>query len=196
MLYRVRIINVHIAIPIYIASVKTTSIPLFIRSKIISILSLYVGGSITGGSVKNSTNTLALKEELSSINKELGEIEVDIKKLANEFNELNSNEAKKNAKLNEVQKNIIELKEKISQKELALSDLKKQSQLKHQELVGTENVKNNTLDVELNNILEEYYKLNTPDTHEEDPEPDIIDFDEGIISRIINGAMGNNRIIR
>lgn len=34
-LYKVRIINVHTAIAMYIASVNTTSIPLFITSKII-----------------------------------------------------------------------------------------------------------------------------------------------------------------
>ena len=122
---------------------------------------LYVGGSITGGSIKNATNTLALKEELSSITKELDDLNIDVKKLANEFNELNNEESNKNTKLNDIQKNIIELREKLSQKEIVLSDLKKQSELKHQELVGTENVKNNTVDDELNNILEEYYKLNT-----------------------------------
>ena len=133
------------------------------KYKIVSLSGevLYVGGSITGGSVKNSTNTLALKEELNSVTKELDELNIDVKKLAGEFNELVSEENNKNNNLNDIQKDIIELREKISQKEIVLSDLKKQAELKHQELLGTENVKNNTLDDELNNILEEYYKLDT-----------------------------------
>ena len=133
------------------------------KYKIVSLTGevLYVGGSITGGSVKNSTNTLALKEELSSITKELEDLEKDIKILAGDFSKLVNEENEKNEKQNLIQKNIIELREKISQKEIVLSDLKKQSDIKHQELIGTENVKNNTLDDELNNILEEYYKLST-----------------------------------
>ena len=133
------------------------------KYKIVSLTGevLYVGGSITGGSIKNATNVLALKEELSSINNELEVLNNDVKKLANEFNELIDNENIKNNKINDYQKEIIELKEIIFQKEQSLMDLKKQSESKHQELVGTENVKNNTLDDELNDILEEYYKKNT-----------------------------------
>ena len=133
------------------------------KYKIVSLTGevLYVGGSITGGSVKNSTNTLALKEELSSITKELDDLEKDIKKIAGDFSKLVNEENEKNEKQNSIQKNIIELREKISQKEIVLSDLKKQCDIKHQELIGTENVKNNTLDDELNNILEEYYKVST-----------------------------------
>lgn len=130
------------------------------KYKIVSITGevLYVGGSITGGSIKNSTNILALKEELSNVTSELIDIEKNIKKFASEFNDLVSKESIKNSELNEIQKNIFELKETISQKDVVLTDLKKQRELKHQELIGTENLKNNTLDDELNNILEEYYK--------------------------------------
>ena len=122
---------------------------------------LYVGGSITGGSIKNTTNILALKEELSSINNELDNLNVDVKNLAKEFNDLVIEENEKNIEVNSIQKEIIEFKETIDRKELSLNDLKKQLNNKQQELKGTENVKNNTLDDELNSILEEYYKKNT-----------------------------------
>ena len=166
------------------------------KYKIVSLTGevLYVGGSITGGSVKNSTNTLALKEELNSITKELDELEQEIKKSANEFSTLVNEESKKNEKLNEVQKSIIELKEKISQKEIILVDLKKQSDSKHQELIGTENVKNNTLDDELNNILEEYYKLNTDKELLESSIKELKD-KIGNISEEITAIEDNNRQI-
>lgn len=166
------------------------------KYKIVSLTGevLYVGGSITGGSVKNSTNTLALKEEYNSINKELTELENELKKLASEFSELVSKENTKNNKLNDIQKEIIELREKISQKDIVLSDLKKQSEAKHQELIGTENVKNNTLDDELNTILEEYYKLNTDKELQEHSIKELKDKISKINDEIISIENNNRQI--
>lgn len=133
------------------------------KYKIVSLTGevLYVGGSITGGSIKNSTNVLALKEELSSITLELDNLNNEVKNLAKEFSDLTISEKEKDDEVVAIQKDIIELKEIKNTKEISLNDLKKQLEAKQQELKGTENVKNNTLDEELNNILDEYYKMTT-----------------------------------
>ena len=121
----------------------------------------YVGGALTGGSVKNSTNVLALKEELSALNKGMQNLNSEVKELAKEFSELNDIESKKSDKAKELQFEIINLKETLERKNITLSELKKEYNLKHNELVGTQNVKNNTLDKELDSILDEYYKKET-----------------------------------
>ena len=121
---------------------------------------LYVGGSITGGSIKNSTNVLALKDELSMLNKEMDILSTDVKSLAKEFNELLTTEQNKNEESKSIQTNIIESRELLERKNITLNDLKKQYNIKHQELLGTQNVKNNTLDDEMNQLLEDYYSKN------------------------------------
>ncbi len=133
------------------------------KYKIVSLTGevIYVGGSITGGSIKNSTNILAIKEELSSLNKEMNELNSEVKQLAKDFNELVIEEKNKNEKIYELQSSIIELKENINRKEITYNDLKKQYNLKIQELEGTKNVKNNTLDDEMTKLLDNYYKKTT-----------------------------------
>ncbi|MBR1416652.1 MAG: AAA family ATPase [Bacilli bacterium] len=122
---------------------------------------LYVGGSITGGSIKGTTNILAIKEELSSLKKEMDSLNTEVKDLAKKFVELTSEENNKNEKSHSIQSEIINLREIIDRKNITLSDLKKQYNVKHEELLGTQNVKNNTLDNEMNLLLEEFYQKNT-----------------------------------
>jgi len=133
------------------------------RYRIVSLSGevLYVGGSITGGSLKNTTNILSLKEKLSSNKKELENLNTEVKTLAKDFSELVQEESNKNNNLRDIQVEIFNLKEVIERKNTSLTDLNKQKNIKHQELVGTLNVKDNKIDNELNDILEEYYKLNT-----------------------------------
>lgn len=119
---------------------------------------LFVGGALTGGSLKNTSNILALKEELASSNKMLDELNSEVKKLAKDYSKLVINEKDLNDKSYNLQNEIIILKETLERKNISLSDLRKQYNLKHQELIGTQNIKNNTLDEEINSILEEYYK--------------------------------------
>ena len=119
---------------------------------------LFVGGALTGGSLKKQTNSLALKEELSSLNKMLEELNTEVKKLASDYAALVNEEQDKNDKTYKLQSEIIALREVIERKNITLSDLKKQYNVKHNELVGTQNVKDNTLDKELNELLEKFYQ--------------------------------------
>ena len=118
----------------------------------------HIGGAITGGSVKTPTNVLTLKEELSSLNKELDNLNNEVKELASDFNNLVLQEQEKEEEKNKLQSEIIILKEQISNKNTTLLDYKKQYNIKHQELEGTKNLQNNTLDDELNKSLEDFYK--------------------------------------
>ena len=118
---------------------------------------LFVGGALTGGSLKKSTNSLALKEELSNLNKTLEELTEEVKKLGNEYSILVNEEQEKNSESYKLQSEIITLKETLERKNITLSDLRKQYNIKHNELIGTQNVKDNTLDKELNELLEKLY---------------------------------------
>jgi chromosome segregation protein len=119
---------------------------------------LFVGCALTGGSLKKQTNSLALKEELSSLNKMLEELNTEVKKLASDYAALVNEEQDKNDKTYKLQSEIIALREVIERKNITLSDLKKQYNVKHNELIGTQNVKDNTLDKELNELLEKFYQ--------------------------------------
>ena len=85
------------------------------------------------------------------------------KKLA----ELNKQSDEKTLHINDIIEEISKynyelssLKEDINRKSITLKDLEERYEIKHEELLGAQNVKDNSLDKELNDILENYYQKN------------------------------------
>ena len=119
---------------------------------------LYVGGAITGGSIKDNQNVLLLKEQLSKLNKSLEALEKEVKEYAKEFSELLKDEKTNNETLHSIQEEIFNNNEVLNRKNIMLNDLKREYNAKHQELISTDNLVNNKIDDELNSILDSFYK--------------------------------------
>ena len=150
---------------------------------------IYPGGAITGGILKKDDSLLKQKQELLKLNEELKTLNNESQNKAKEFsNNLTMlNEAQE--ELSKLQNEIIILNENINQKEINLNDLKKNYKTKELELNGTTNLKENKLDDEIKNILEEYYNVSSSKElleqelkkvkkHKEDIELEINDFEE------------------
>lgn len=123
------------------------------RYKIVSLdgAVLFAGGSVAGGSDKQSFNykneLKKLERELSNENKNLIETNRNFKKLAEEYN--------KNDELHELlQKKNILLNESISNKDKSISEIEYNLENKILEIKGINNVSNNKLEDELINLIE------------------------------------------
>lgn len=118
---------------------------------------LFAGGAITGGTSKGINGLINQKYELDNLNNELklkkeqlDELDVLLKE-----NENNYRKAILNYENNE--REIMVLQEKLSQKNEYFKELSNNFITKKNELDGTVNVQGNSLDEELDKILEEYY---------------------------------------
>lgn len=119
---------------------------------------LYSGGAITGGVNKSNNSLLNQKYELDNLEADLNikkdnlsTLEYSLEHLQEELNN-SSNE------LEASEREIILLKEQLVLKNNNYKDLEQKINSKENELVGTQNVMGNTLDKELDEILNEFYK--------------------------------------
>ena len=119
---------------------------------------LYSGGAITGGTGKNN-GPINQKFELENLNKEYQEkqkkahfTEEKLSKIETELNKLSLT-------LETNQKEVILLTEEYNLKESNLNNLKTKLDNKTNEYSGTENLKNGSIEEELDNILKEYYDI-------------------------------------
>ncbi len=122
---------------------------------------LHTGGAITGGFNKINNSIILDKYELENSK---GELEYTIKKQA----DLNENLKKQEEELdiiNETIKNINNTKNdvnnKLEVKSKYLNNLEKQLQDVLNEIEGNNNMLSNSIDNELDNILNKYYELNS-----------------------------------
>ena len=118
---------------------------------------LFAGGAITGGTLKPNSSLLnqrfeieRLDDEIQEKSKKLMNLELDLNKIEEEYSnvclEMDTNE-----------RSIIGLNEQLKQKKDYLNTLTVNYKTKEEELNGTENVSNKSLDKELDNILKQYY---------------------------------------
>lgn len=119
---------------------------------------LYAGGAITGGTIKKDNSLLKLKQDALKLTEQIDIISVEVKRHAKELNNILTEEKEKNELVRNQMTDIIDLTEKINRKNISLMDLKKNFNSKQQELDSTNNVKNNDIDKEINELLEDYYK--------------------------------------
>ena len=119
---------------------------------------LYAGGAVTGGTNKNNNGILNQKYELDKLKKEVNDKKSELERLEEDLTKLNKECDELSINLETNQRDVILLTEQVNLKDVSLNDLNRTLSAKQNELEGTKNVKDNTLDKELENILEEYYK--------------------------------------
>ena len=117
-----------------------------------------VGGALTGGTLKNNNGLINQKKELEMFQNDLAAKSSRLKMLEIEMNNLEQKyrEALINYENNE--REILLLNEKKKQKKEYLETVLANLNVKQAELDGTLNVSNNSLDKELDEILNNYYQ--------------------------------------
>lgn len=122
---------------------------------------LHTGGSITGGSIKQSNSIILERLELESKKNELDNILLDKINIENNIKDLENILNKEEENLIELNKQQNDIKNKLNIKNNTLKDLNINKDNIINEINGNENIINNNIDQELENILNSYYKLNS-----------------------------------
>ena len=116
-----------------------------------------VGGSLTGGNIK-IRNVILDKYELESKLKENNNVIEKIKNIENEINELDASLQAIDDKLYLINKDKVDISNNINSKRLQLNNLNDKLDKIRNELVGTNNIINNTLSEEEEQIINKYYE--------------------------------------
>lgn len=120
----------------------------------------YAGGSISGGAKKNSNSILKDRYELTKLETNKVNLETNIRVIDTKINTLNQEQEEIKNKKNKVNNEYIELKETINRKNISLTELQSNYKDKENTIKNNEAILNNTVDIELDNILKSYYELN------------------------------------
>ncbi len=120
----------------------------------------YAGGSISGGAKKNSNSILKDRYELTKLETNKVNLETSIRVIETKINSLNQEQEEMILKKNKLNNEYIELKEIINRKNISLSELQNNYKDKETTIKNNEAILNNTVDIELDNILKSYYELN------------------------------------
>ena len=125
----------------------------------------YAGGAMTGGTSKSNGGLLKEKYELENLKKSLNEKNTILQNLETNLSSINLEIEESSSFIESQNRNIILLTEQLNLKNNNLSNLKNIYNDKNSELSGTQNKAENTLDKELETILNNYYaKINEKDT--------------------------------
>ena len=130
------------------------------RYKIVTIDGelLHVGGSITGGKDFKRNNAITDKYELEKSIKELSKITEEIESLENKINDSDYNFKAIEDKVYLVNKDRMNLKEYINVRNNSLLDEKNKLDSISKEKSGINNILDNSLSIEEEKILKEYYE--------------------------------------
>ena len=120
----------------------------------------YAGGSISGGAKKNGNSILKDRYELTKLETNKVNLETSIRVIETKINSLNQEQEEMILKKNKLNNEYIELKETINRKNISLSELQNNYKDKETTIKNNEAILNNTVDIELDNILKSYYELN------------------------------------
>lgn len=120
----------------------------------------YAGGSISGGAKKNSNSILKDRYELTKLETNKVNLETSIRVIDTKINTLNQEQEEIKNKKSKVNNEYIELKETINRKNISLAELQSNYKDKENTIKNNEAILNNTVDIELDNILKSYYELN------------------------------------
>ncbi len=120
----------------------------------------YAGGSISGGAKKNGNSILKDRYELTKLETNKVNLETSIRVIEAKINSLNQEQEEIKNKKNKINNEYIELKETINRKNISLSELRSNYKDKENTIKNNEAILNNTVDIELDNILKTYYDLN------------------------------------
>ena len=127
------------------------------RYKIVSLDGevLYVGGSVTGGSLKSSNNAFNDRIKLNELEENLELQKLKLENLNQEYKEFNDNFTSLEQKSNELSKNLINLNEILNTRTNKVRAIEDQLAKKELEIKGNEEIGTNKLDQKLVSILEE-----------------------------------------
>ena len=118
----------------------------------------YAGGAITGGTSKNTNGVMNQKYELEELKKQMNNKKNDLTKLEDNLSKINVELEKSSVELESNQRDVILLTEQVNMKTDRLNELQNTYNSKNNELVGAQNKGENTLDKELEMIVNEYYE--------------------------------------
>ncbi len=119
---------------------------------------LHVGGSITGGTENKSGNIIKDKYELEDSLKKYDQLELNIKDIENQINEIDYEYKNIEDKLYIKNRNKMELLETIRIKNDTLSNLENNLNKIKEDLISTNNVINNSVSKEEEEVLKQYYE--------------------------------------
>ncbi|HPF82988.1 MAG TPA: chromosome segregation protein SMC [Bacilli bacterium] len=120
---------------------------------------LHVGGSLTGGTLKNNRNVITLKYELDNLINEHKEIIKEIKDIEDSINIIDASLNNTENKLYIVNKDKINVNEEINSKNGLLEVQTNLLEESKNESLSLNNMLNNTLSKEEDEVLEEYYAV-------------------------------------
>ena len=120
---------------------------------------LHVGGSLTGGNVVKSRNIILEKYELEKLIKESNNIVENTKLLEEKINEIDNNYRVFDDKIYLINKEKLEKEVILNNYKSSLSENLEKLKIITIEISGTNNIINNTLALEEQEILKEYYDL-------------------------------------
>lgn len=116
---------------------------------------LYTGGSITGGSTKNSNSNLSDKLKLNELEEQLELKRIELENSNKEFQEFSESFNELEIKDTDLSKQLINLNEILNSRTNKIRTLEDQINKKELEIKGNEEIGGNKLDNKLNSILEE-----------------------------------------
>ena len=120
---------------------------------------LNVGGSITGGQVKQNRNIISDKYELEKLIQEKDEKVLKIKELEEKINNYDHDYKAVEDELYLINKNKIELEEKYNNKLLYKNSLDEEIADVTNNIKNTDNLINNTISIEEEKIVNNYYEV-------------------------------------
>ena len=126
----------------------------------------FAGGAITGGTSKNSNGVMNQKYELEELKKQVNVKKNNLSSLEDELNSVNKDIEKASVDLETNQRDVILLTEQVNLKKDRLNELQSTYNVKNNELVGAQNKGENTLDKELESIVNEFYEKQSLKTAE------------------------------
>lgn len=118
----------------------------------------FAGGAITGGTSKNSNGVMNQKYELEELKKQMNAKRNSLSTLEESLSRINSELEKASVELESNQRDVILLTEQVNLKADRLTELQSTYSIKNNELTGALNKGENTLDKELDAIVNEYYE--------------------------------------
>lgn len=118
---------------------------------------LYTGGSITGGALKNSTGILNEKYELEKLNKKEVLLKNDLTTAQDNLNKIEDTIRSIEEEINVSTKEIVTYQEQINHKKTLLQELEEKHNATLDSIKGSENLKENRLDEEIEKLLQDYY---------------------------------------
>lgn len=118
----------------------------------------FAGGAITGGTNKNSNGVMNQKYELEELKKQMNIKRSNLSTLEEDLSKINGDLEKTSVELENNQRDVILLTEQVNLKKDRLTELQSTYSIKNNELTGALNKGENTLDKELDAIVNEYYE--------------------------------------